>query len=292
MPPDATPQNSRPWKEKCYTIIFEADTRAGKLFDVVLIVSILLSVGVVMMDSVVTLHQEYGTLLWIGEWVLTLLFSVEYALRLSCVRRPIRYAVSVLGIIDLLAVLPSYLSLFFPGTQYLIVIRVLRVLRIFRVLKLVHYLGEVRALNRAIAASRRKITVFLFTVLTLMVIFGSLMYLIEGPENGFTSIPKSIYWAIVTMTTVGYGDISPQTSIGQALASLIMILGYGILAVPTGIVTTELVRTPRKCDVSTRVCPQCLSEGHDPDALYCKYCATELNNNHAAQRATTQQTSQ
>ncbi len=288
MNPGITSQSPLSWKEKCYTVIFEADSRGGKLFDLMLIISILLSVSVVMMDSVVTLHQEYGTWLWLGEWVFTLLFSVEYALRLSCVRRPIRYAVSILGIIDLLAILPSYLSLFFPGTQYLIVIRILRVLRIFRVLKLVHYLGEVRTLNRAIAASRRKITVFLFAVLTLMVIFGSLMYLIEGPENGFTSIPKSIYWAIVTMTTVGYGDISPQTNLGQTLASLIMILGYGILAVPTGIVTTELVRTPRKHEVSTRMCPQCLSEGHDPDARYCKYCTAELN--HTTRRDTHQKT--
>jgi voltage-gated potassium channel len=265
-----------PWRERLYTVIFEADTRAGKLFDVMLILSILLSVGVVMMDSVTLLHENYGTWLLIGEWLFTLIFSVEYVLRLLCVQRPLRYATSVLGIIDLLAVLPSYVSLFFPGTQYLLVIRILRVLRIFRVLKLVHYLGEVRTLNRAIAASRRKITVFIFAVLTLMVIFGSIMYLIEGPENGFTSIPKSIYWAIVTMTTVGYGDISPQTSFGQTLASLIMILGYGILAVPTGIVTTEMVRSPQKT-VTTQVCPHCLSEGHDPDAVYCKYCAAPLN---------------
>ncbi len=267
----------RPWRENLYVIIFEADTRLGKIFDLALIISILLSVVVVMMDSVASLGDHYGVWLNAAEWLFTLLFSLEYILRLSCVRRPLRYACSVLGIIDLLAILPSYLSLFFPGTQYLVVIRVLRVLRIFRVLKLVHYLGEVRALNRAIAASRRKITVFIFSVLTLMVIFGSLMYLIEGGENGFSSIPKSIYWAIVTMTTVGYGDISPQTNLGQTLASLIMILGYGILAVPTGIVTSEMSRAYKKQGVSTQVCPFCLAEGHDPDAIFCKYCAARLN---------------
>lgn len=270
-------KTSPPWRERLYEIIFEADTPAGKLFDVALIISILLSVVVVMMDSVHSLNERYRVGLSAAEWLFTLFFSGEYILRLICVRRPIRYACSILGIIDLLAILPSYLSLFFPGTQYLVVIRVLRVLRIFRVLKLVHYLGEVRALNRAIAASRRKITVFLFAVLTLMVIFGSLMYLIEGGENGFTSIPKSIYWAIVTMTTVGYGDISPQTNLGQTVASLIMIMGYGILAVPTGIVTSELGRTSRRRGVSTQVCPSCLAEGHDPDALFCKYCAARLN---------------
>ena len=273
----AVQKRLHPWRENLYEIIFEADTPAGKLFDVALILSIMLSVVVVMMDSVASLSDRYGAWLSAAEWIFTLFFTAEYIFRMLCVRRPLRYACSILGIIDLLAILPSYLSLFFPGTQYLLVIRVLRVLRIFRVLKLVHYLGEVRALNRAIAASRRKITVFLFTVLTLMVIFGSLMYLIEGGKNGFTSIPKSIYWAIVTMTTVGYGDISPQTNTGQTLASLIMILGYGILAVPTGIVTSELSRASRKREVSTQVCPSCLSEGHDPDALFCKYCAARLN---------------
>ncbi|PIE68753.1 MAG: ion transporter [Deltaproteobacteria bacterium] len=265
------------WREQCYTIIFESDTQGGKLFDLILILSILVSVGLVMMDSVTFLHEGYTTWLWIGEWLFTLLFSLEYALRLCCVSNPIRYALSMLGIIDLLAILPSYLSLLLPGTQYLMVIRVLRVLRIFRVLKLVHYVGEIRALHQALAASRRKITVFLFSVLTLMVIFGSLMYLVEGPANGFTSIPRGIYWAIVTMTTVGYGDISPQTSLGQTVASLIMILGYGILAVPTGIVTTEMARTPAKRDICNRVCPACLKEGHDSDALYCKYCAAAMS---------------
>lgn len=265
------------WRQSLYEIIFEADTRAGKLFDVALIGAILASVLVVMADSVASLSNRFGIWLYGAEWVFTVFFSVEYLLRLFCVRRPIRYAFSLLGIIDLLAIIPTYLSLFFPGTQYLIVIRVLRVLRIFRVLKLAHYLGEMNVLTRALVAGRRKITVFLVAVLTLVVVFGSLMYLVEGAENGFTSIPRSIYWAIVTLTTVGYGDISPGTSLGQTLASLIMILGYGIIAVPTGIVTTELGRTSRPRRISTQVCPSCLSEGHDADAVFCKYCGERMN---------------
>ena len=264
-------------RQSLYEIIFEADTRAGKLFDVALIGAILASVLVVMADSVASLSNRFGIWLYGAEWVFTVFFSVEYLLRLFCVRRPIRYAFSLLGIIDLLAIIPTYLSLFFPGTQYLIVIRVLRVLRIFRVLKLAHYLGEMNVLTRALVAGRRKITVFLVAVLTLVVVFGSLMYLVEGAENGFTSIPRSIYWAIVTLTTVGYGDISPGTSLGQTLASLIMILGYGIIAVPTGIVTTELGRTSRPRRISTQVCPSCLSEGHDADAVFCKYCGERMN---------------
>ena len=265
------------WRQILYEVIFEADTPAGKLFDVALIGTILASVLVVMADSVASFSDVYGSWLHGAEWVFTVFFSLEYVLRLLCVRRPVRYAFSLLGIVDLLAIVPTYLSLFVPGTQYLIVIRVLRVLRIFRVLKLAHYLGEMNVLSRALAASRRKITVFLFAVLTLVVVFGSLMYLVEGAENGFTSIPRSIYWAIVTMTTVGYGDISPGTALGQTLASMIMILGYGIIAVPTGIVTTELGRASH-CDlVSTQVCPSCLSEGHDPDAVFCKYCGERMN---------------
>lgn len=265
------------WRQKLYETIFEADTPAGKMFDVALIWTILASVLVVMADSVASFSELYGAWLHGAEWGFTIFFSVEYMLRLLCVRRPVRYAFSLLGIIDLLAIVPTYLSLFVPGTQYLIVIRVLRVLRIFRVLKLAHYLGEMDVLTRALAASRRKITVFLAAVLTLVVVFGSLMYLVEGAENGFTSIPRSIYWAIVTLTTVGYGDISPGTSLGQTLASLIMILGYGIIAVPTGIVTTELGRTSRPCRISTQVCPSCLSEGHDADAVFCKYCGERMN---------------
>jgi voltage-gated potassium channel len=258
-----------------HEIIFEADTPAGKIFDVLLMVSIVASVIMVMLDSVSSIRQNYGGLLYLGEWVFTLLFTIEYILRLYCVGRPLAYARSFFGVVDLLAVLPSYLSIFFPGTQYFLVIRVLRVLRIFRVLKLVKYVGETRLLMQALRASRRKITVFLFAVLTLVIIFGSLMYLIEDPESGFTSIPRSIYWAVVTLTTVGYGDISPQTDFGQAVSAIIMIIGYGIIAVPTGIVTAELTQV-YKANVSTQACPQCSAEGHDVDAKFCKFCGSTL----------------
>ncbi|MEA1947032.1 MAG: ion transporter [Thermodesulfobacteriota bacterium] len=266
---------SNRFRTRLYEIIFEADTPAGKLFDVLLILSIVISVIMVMLDSVSSIRQSYGKLLYMGEWLFTILFTIEYILRLYSVGRPLAYATSFFGLVDLLAILPSYLSIIFPGTHYLLVIRILRVLRIFRVLKLVQYLGEIHILSRALLAGRRKITVFLFAVLTLVVIFGSLMYLIEDPEHGFTSIPRSIYWAIVTMTTVGYGDISPQTDLGQAISAIIMIIGYGIIAVPTGIVTAELTQSYKK-GVSTQACPQCSAEGHDPDAKHCKYCGSEL----------------
>jgi voltage-gated potassium channel len=260
---------------RLHEIIFEADTPAGKLFDVLLILSIVVSVVLVMLDSVSSIQQSYGDLLYLGEWVFTILFTIEYILRLYSVGRPISYATSFFGVVDLLAILPTYLSIVFPGTQYFLVIRVLRVLRVFRVLKLVQYVSEARILMQAMRASRRKITVFLFVVLTLVVIFGSLMYIIEDPQSGFTSIPQSIYWAIVTLTTVGYGDISPQTGLGQTLAALIMVIGYGIIAVPTGIVTAELAQSYKK-SVSTQSCTQCSAEGHDPDAEYCKYCGSIL----------------
>lgn len=258
-----------------HEVIFEADTPAGKGFDVVLIGCILISVMTVMLDSIDLFRAQHGILLYRIEWIFTLLFTGEYILRLLCVGRPLKYAISFYGVIDLLAIIPTYVSLFLPGTQYLLVIRILRILRIFRVLKLATYLGEANLLAKALQASRRKIFVFLFTVFTLVVIFGSLMYVIEGGENGFTSIPRSIYWAIVTMTTVGYGDISPQTIVGQAFSSIVMILGYGIIAVPTGIVTVEMSQTfSRK--VSTQTCLQCSAEGHDTDARYCKFCGAEL----------------
>ena len=207
-------------KHRLHEIIFEADTPAGKLFDVLLILSIAASVVLVMLDSVSSIRQSYGDLLYLGEWVFTILFTIEYVLRLYSVGRPLSYATSFFGVVDLLAILPTYLSIVFPGTQYFLVIRILRVLRVFRVLKLVQYVSEARILMQAMRASGRKITVFLFVVLTLVVIFGSLMYIIEDPQSGFTSIPQSIYWAIVTLTTVGYGDISPQTGLGQTLAAL------------------------------------------------------------------------
>lgn len=269
---------SRPhWKNVLYEVIFEADTPAGKAFDVLLIISILASVLAVMLDSIEIVRVQHGGLLYGIEWFFTLLFTAEYVLRLICVGRPLHYALSFYGLVDLLAIIPTYISVFMPGTQYLLVIRILRILRIFRILKLAPYLGEARLLMKALQASRRKISVFLYAVLTLVVIFGSFMYVIEGAENGFTSIPRSIYWAIVTMTTVGYGDISPQTTLGQAVAAMIMILGYGIIAVPTGIVTVEMSQAfGRSRHVSTKVCPECTAEGHDEDADHCKYCGTEL----------------
>jgi len=265
----------RGWRATLHEIIFEADTPAGKGFDVLLILSILLSVVAVMLDSVADVRVAWGRWLYAIEWLFTVLFSVEYLLRLSCVGRPWRYARSFFGVVDLLAILPTYLSLVLPGTQYLLTIRVLRILRIFRILKLAQYLGEARLLMEALGASRRKITVFLFTVLTLVVISGSLMYVIEGEGGGFTSIPRHIYWSIVTLTTVGYGDISPQTGLGQMLASLIMIMGYGIIAVPTGIVTVEMTQAFGR-RVSTQACPMCSGEGHDADALHCKFCGASL----------------
>jgi voltage-gated potassium channel len=258
-----------------YKIIFEADTPAGKLFDVVLIWAILLSVIAVMLDSISAFNKTYGHFLYTLEWFFTILFTIEYILRLTCVGRPIRYAKSFYGIVDLLAIVPTYLSILLPGSQYLLIIRILRILRIFRVLKLVKYMGEARLLIKALQASRLKISVFLFTVLILVIIFGSLMYLVEGEENGFTSIPKSIYWAVVTLTTVGYGDISPKTNLGQVIAALIMVLGYGIIAVPTGIVTVEMTHAFKQ-KITTKACPQCSAEGHDSDAKYCKYCGAEL----------------
>ena len=271
----STPDSPNTLRARLHEIIFEADTPAGKLFDVLLIGSIIVSVSMVMLDSINSIQARYGRLLYFGEWLFTILFTIEYVLRLYCVRRPMAYATSFFGTVDLFAVLPTYLSIFFPGTQYLLVIRILRVLRIFRVLKLVQYLGEARLLSHALRASRRKITVFLFAVLTLVVIFGSLMYLIEDPESGFTSIPQSIYWTIVTLTTVGYGDISPQTGLGQTIAAMIMIIGYGIIAVPTGIVTAELSQAYKK-SVSTQACPECGAEGHDSDAKFCKFCGSDL----------------
>jgi voltage-gated potassium channel len=264
-----------PWRAKLHEIIFEADTSAGKFFDIALIVLILLSTFCVMLDSVREIRTTYSEILYVLEWFFTLLFTVEYILRLYCVQRPWRYAISFYGIVDLLSILPTYLSLFVAGTHYLLVIRILRILRIFRVLKLVTYLGEARLLIRALMASRRKIGVFLFTVITLVIILGSLMYVIEGEESGFTSIPRSIYWAIVTLTTVGYGDIAPRTGLGQFLAAFVMILGYAIIAVPTGIVTVEMGNVFRQ-PLTTRACPVCAAEGHDDNAVYCKFCGSHL----------------
>ncbi len=258
-----------------HELIFEADTPVGRTFDIVLLLLIVASVAAVMLESVEGVRERFGGALRVAEWGFTIAFTVEYVLRLMSVGKPIRYALSFYGLVDLLAIAPTYLSLFVAGTQSFIVIRALRLLRVFRVFKLARYLGEAEVLSRALYASGRKITVFLGAVLTLVLIMGTLMYLIEGEENGFHSIPAGVYWAIVTLTTVGYGDIAPQTALGRALASCVMIVGYGIIAVPTGIVTAEIARVSGR-GVSTQACPECSAEGHAPDAVFCKYCAARL----------------
>ena len=267
-----------PLRARLHEIIFEAETPVGKAFDVLLLAAILLSVLAAMLETVEVVHDAFGPLMYWIEWFFTILFTIEYIFRISCVRHPIRYATSFYGIVDLLAVLPTYLSLIIAGTQSLLVIRVLRLLRIFRVFKLARYLRASSVLWEALKASRPRIAVFLLTVFTLVIIVGTLMYLIEGPKNGFTSIPRAIYWAVVTMTTVGYGDIAPRTVLGQALAAIVMIMGYGIIAVPTGIFSVELVAAARQKErtVSTQVCPGCAKEGHEADAVHCKFCGSRL----------------
>lgn len=264
-----------PWRETLRIVIFEADTPAGKAFDVALLVAIVLSVAGVFLESVAAIRVDHGLALRYIEWAFTVLFTFEYFLRLVCVGRPLRYASSFFGLVDLLAIAPTYASLVVAGAPSLLIIRTLQLLRIFRVLKLVQFLGEARLLREALRASSRKIIVFLGAVVTLVIIVGSMMYIIEGEESGFTSIPQSVYWAIVTMTTVGYGDVAPATVLGKILASAVMITGYGIIAVPTGIVTSELANLWKEA-VSTRTCPQCATEGHDPDATYCKHCGSRL----------------
>lgn len=274
MPNDHTKWTRR--RSRLHEIIFEADTPAGKLYDVSLIAAIAVSVIVVMLDSVSSIREAHGRMLYSIEWFFTILFSLEYTVRLVCVKRPTQYAVSFFGIVDLLGVIPTYLSLLVPGSHYLAAIRFLRVLRTFRVLKLSSYEKESQLLFRALKASHRRITVFLFAVLTIVVVLGSMMYVIEGEENGFTSIPRSIYWAIVTLTTVGYGDISPKTGVGQMLAAMIMIMGYSIIVIPTGIVTVAVGEEAALARVNTQSCPNCGGEGHADDARYCKHCGEKL----------------
>jgi len=263
------------WRAKMHEVIFEAETPGGRAFDIVLILSITFSVITVFLDSVGEIHRQYGQTLYKIEWFFTILFTLEYFARLISVKKPWKYVTSFFGIVDLISIIPTYISILIPGSQYLMTFRILRLLRVFRVLKLTEYLLEMRMITLALRASMKKIGVFLFTVLTVVVIIGSLMYMIEGEANGFTDIPNSIYWAIVTLTTVGYGDISPQTPVGKILASLVMFLGYGIIAVPTGIVTVEISQTAKRT-VNTNVCPSCSLEGHDSDARFCKYCGEKL----------------
>ncbi len=283
------PLEARSWRDRWYEIIFEADTPAGKTFDVLLLISILLSIIVVMCESVADIREKHATLLLRAEWFFTLLFTVEYVVRVACTRRPMRYVFSFFGLVDLLAILPTYiiaLPVFAggPSAQRLAVIRALRLLRAFRIFKLAHMLSEAAALQKAIWAARAKIAVFLSCVLIAVVILGSAMHLIEGGRvdaqgdpvpTGFDSIPDSMYWAIVTMTTVGYGDISPATALGKALAACIMTLGYCMIIVPTGIVSAELAQSGGK-GLTTQVCAECMREGHDADAVHCKYCGANL----------------
>ena len=264
------------WRRRLHEIIFEADTAAGRLFDLVLLAAILTSLLVVMLDSVAEYERRFKLQLTLAAWVLTILFSIEYILRVISVKRPFRYVFSFFGIVDLIATVPTYISLFVPGAQYLLIVRSLRLLRIFRVLKLSRFVVESQILVTAIRQSVPKITVFLGTVLSIVCIMGTLMYIIEGRAGGFTSIPRGMYWAIVTLTTVGYGDIAPRTALGQVLASVLMVMGYGIIAVPTGIVSVELANAHRHA-VSTQACPFCSAEGHDIDAVFCKACGEPLN---------------
>jgi voltage-gated potassium channel len=264
-----------PDKDVLYTVIFGTETPAGRRFDIALIVTILLSIAVLLLDSIGSVREQYGNLLSGLEWLFTLAFTLEYGVRIYCSQNRLAYVRSFYGIIDLLAVMPTYLAIFIPGASFLMIIRLLRVLRIFRILKLMRYVNEANVLLRSLNQSRRKILVFFSSLFILVTLFGSLLYVVEGPENGFTSIPISIYWAIVTITTVGFGDITPQTPLGQAIAAVTMLMGYAIIAVPTGILSAELGREMRR-EYEHRHCPQCDKGGHDRDASYCKYCGGEM----------------
>jgi|SRR5688572_12341102 len=264
------------WRQRLHEVIFESNTSEGKTFDIFLLISILASIAIVMLDSVASLHSRYGEFFFVLEWGFTILFTIEYVLRLISVKRPLLYVASFLGLVDLMAILPMYLSIFLVGAQSLLVLRALRLLRIFRIFKLTHFLSEMSYLGAAMRSSAKKISIFMLVVLAIVVILGSIMYLVEGVENGFTNIPESIYWAIVTITTVGYGDIAPVTPGGKFIASLIMLIGYGIIAVPTGIITTEIAMMYRSEKKGHEACPACGREGHDYNASFCKYCGEKL----------------
>jgi voltage-gated potassium channel len=275
------PQTKPGLRTAIYDVIFGYESTAGKRFDIALICMIVASVAAVMIDSVASFHASYGDLLYRLEWFFTIAFTIEYILRLYSSPHPRRYIFSFYGIIDLFSILPTYIAFLFPAAAYLIVIRIMRVLRIFRILKLFRYMGEANLLFVALLGARRKIFIFLFSVLTLIIVFGALMFIIEGPENGFASIPQSIYWAIVTITTVGYGDISPHTPLGQLIAAIAMICGYAIIAVPTGIIGAELMHEFQRKEAAPvsekRECSSCKATGHDTDARFCKYCAHLIN---------------
>jgi len=278
-----TPFNHRveQLRDTLYRVIYLSDSPAGRGFDIALIVCILTSSTTVILDSVAEINQQYGRPLWLAEWLFTALFTLEYLLRLFCIQRPVKYVFSFYGIIDLLSIAPSYISLFVTGTHHLQIIRIVRVLRIFRVLKLVRLVNQSNMLVNALLASRLKIAIFLFAISTLLIVFGTTMYLIEGPENGFDNIPVSIYWAVVTLTTVGFGDITPKTDLGRAVSALVMVLGYAIIAVPTGIFTAEMNQELRKQEGrrAARVCPACGKRGHEDEANFCLVCGSPLSPN-------------
>ena len=267
---------ARGWRRALFRVVFESDTHAGRMFDVVVITAILLSVAAVMADSVESVRTRHGALLNAAEWMFTVLFTIEYVARLVSTERPLRYATSFFGIVDLIAVLPTYLAFFFPEAQVLIDVRILRLLRCFRIFKLTAYLTEFNLLGRAMANSMRKIMVFLAVVVMVVLIVGTLAYVVEGPEHGFTSIPKGVYWAISTITTVGYGDLVPRTELGRMLASIVMLIGWGILAVPTGIVTAEMTAQKFIKPPSAAACSACGSTGHEPDAAFCRVCGARM----------------
>jgi len=267
---------SEDFRKKLHTVIYEADSKAGRLFDLILLAVIVVSIGAVMLESVASIKIRYGTTLAIIEWIVTVVFTLEYIARIVAVKKPWQYIFSFYGIIDLLATLPKYMGLLFPGSGVLLSIRAVRLLRVFRILKLGHFVGASNQLVTAIKTSRAKIAVFLFSVVVLCIIIGTLMYLIEGPEHGFTSIPISVYWTVVTLTTVGFGDITPTTPLGQFISALVMILGYGIIAVPTGLVTAELMRD-KTVNLNTQVCHNCSADKHRDDAHFCYNCGHHLN---------------
>jgi voltage-gated potassium channel len=273
-------EQKQDWKEKIHEIIYGTHTPAGKLFDIVLLVVIVYSVIVVMLESIPSFDEKFHGFLDISEWIVTILFTIEYILRIICIKTPKRYIFSFFGIIDFLSTIPKYLSFFIMGSQYITAFRALRLLRIFRILKLVRFIGESNNLLRALKASRTKIFIFVFFVLVVSVLLGTIMYLVEGPEHGFNSIPHSVYWTIVTLTTVGYGDISPETGLGQVIATIIMIVGYGIIAVPTGIVSAEYVthRKRKSKEEKEKTCPECSTVILRKDAQYCRVCGFRLKN--------------
>ena len=263
------------WREKLHQVIYESNTPAGKVFDVSLLILIIASIVVVMLDSIDSYNKEYAYLFDFFEWGFTIIFTIEYILRLICIKKPLMYVTSFIGIVDLLAIIPSYLTIFFPGANSLLVFRALRLIRVFRIFKLAHFLSEMQFLKAAIKSSLKKISIFMLVVLSIVIILGSVMYLVEGKQNGFNNIPDSIYWAIVTITTVGYGDIAPVTPWGKVIASVMMFIGYGIIAVPTGIITTEMALAGNRKH-GHETCPGCGREGHDADAKFCKWCGSGL----------------